>query len=134
MPTIKFTEDQYKCLLEVLAYNQQDEERDVCEKYPALDEMDFCEKSSYLEQLKMLKKVGAEDHIYYARCVAYLAIDGVDDTESVHTDDENFCACCNETAHQYCDKVEEWFCDNHLVVKGCGKCVSCKDLIDEEEE
>ena len=83
MATIKFTEDQYKCLLEVLAYNQQDEERDVCEKYPALDEMGFVETSSYSKQLKMLREVGATDHIYYARCIAYLAIDGLDEEAPV---------------------------------------------------
>jgi hypothetical protein len=126
MPTIKFTEDQYNCLLEVLAYNQQDEERDVCEKYPALDEMDFCKKSSYLEQLKMLKKVGAEDHIYYARCVAYLAIDGVDDTESVEEENET-CSKCNE-AFTYDDNFHKGF---NREVGGDRMCEKC---FDEEDE
>jgi hypothetical protein len=93
MTTIKFTEDQYKALLEVLAYNQQDEERDVCEKYPALDEMNFRETSSYSKQLKMLREVGATDHIYYARCITYLAIDGEDEEELED------CDCCGYTHH-----------------------------------
>ena len=132
MPTtIKFTDDEYAALLTVLAYVQGEEEKDVGANYDVPD--DFDEKN-YQEQIKMMRKADATDHVYYSLCKTYLAIDGEEETESVYQDDEEEDGCnrCGDQDIEYCHKQEEYLCVEHLKVLGCGDCKTCR--VDETKE
>jgi hypothetical protein len=73
MPTIKFSERQYKALLTILSY-LENEKKHVCEEHDIeLDDED--EK----EQLRTMRAVEAFDHIYYDTLLVSLAVDGEDD-------------------------------------------------------
>ena len=84
MPTIKFSEIQYRALLNIMGY-LSGEEKDVQEKHDLPDDFD---EQSDKKKIRMMEKAGASNHIYDDICLVSMAIDGEEEEEGDEEEEE----------------------------------------------